>query len=188
MEIQEESIRIKIIQKLSKARKFLATVFIDNKFIESNTISMFPQNWEYTLYWQNEGLLDSFNFVGLSSNQKTIILDKYFDSVNNMNITCIHFIYLLKANEVDIVMKYLSTKRVQENLLSLYLILPSLTDALQTLNLWCSWRFVNFILIYYISANHKDENTLKKNAMKAFRKKVGVINRLQITKKRSIYA
>ena len=173
-----------IVSLLSKATKIYTTIEFDKELLHSETHYLLPSNCHYSIEWKANWIFESIFFRKSDDEFKSNVIKKLSEILSEIKIISISVKHILRDEEFELIIQWLSFSKVQYNLEYLYLILPTLSDALNTLEMCINWKSLNEIRLQYVTEDKESSAVFISNAIKSFEKKFGVVKIIYISKSR----
>ena len=116
------------------------------------------------------------------SSNKSKLDANCFDDFSNVKLFSIYVCYKITANSYEFIRRLLSLPNVQVYLTSIWLVLPKLSQALSILSQLSDCLLIESVdLSYWENDSEVDPTDLIKSSIYSITKKVGIINKLNVS-------
>ena len=175
--------KLEFMKEISKAQKIECEIgYCSGLQYLNEWVSLFPQSCWYSIYeYSKPSNCDEF---------ETLIKSKldadWFDDFSDIKLVSIYVCYEISANSHEFIRRLLSLPIVQVYLISIWLMLPKLSQALSILLQLSDCLLIESVELSYWKNDSKiDPTDLIKSSMNSFTKKVGIIRKLNVSLKTS---
>ena len=175
--------KLDFMNQISKAQKIKCKIgYFSGLQYLNEWASLFPQNCWYSIYeYSKPSNYDEF---------ETLIKSKldadWFDDLSDLKLFSIYVSFWQSSKSYEFIRRLLSLQSVQVYLISIWLVLPKLSQALSILSQLSDCLLIESVeLSYWENDSEVDPTDLIKSSMNSFTKKVGVIDVLNVSLKTS---
>ena len=175
--------KLEFMKVISKAQKIECEIgYCSGLQYLNEWASLFPHSCWYSIYeYSKPSNCDEF---------ETLIKSKldadWFDDFSDIKLVSIYVCYEISASNHDFIWRLLSLPNVQVYLISIWLVFPKLSQALSILSQLSDCLVIESVeLSYWENDSEVDPTDLIKSSMNSFTKKVGIINKLNVSLKTS---
>ena len=175
--------KLEFMKKISKAQKIECKInyFSELQYLRE-WVSFFPLKCRYSIceYFKPDNCDEFETLIKLKLDAD------WFDDFSDIKLFSIHVYFWQSSNSYEFIRRLLSLPNLQVYLISIWLVLPKLSQALSILSQLSDCLLIESVdLSYWENDSEVDSTDLIKSSMNSFTKKVGVIRKLNVSLKTS---